>query len=64
MEAAWALLEELTRKEARGLAQPLLDSPEKRARLRAALLVRAVQSHFPLPLYLYPVSHCAGRGGN
>jgi len=38
-EAAWQLLEEFTQKEARGLAQPLLDSPDKRRRLRDALLV-------------------------
>lgn len=40
LDQAWALLEDLTRREARGLAQPLLDSPAKRERLREALLVR------------------------
>ena len=39
-EQAWQLLQDFTAKEARGLAQPLLDSSEKRRRLRDALLVR------------------------
>ncbi len=36
---AWQLLQEFSAKEARGLAQPLLNSPDKRRRLRDALLV-------------------------
>ena len=39
MEAAWALLEGFTQREARGLAAALVESPEARAQLREALLV-------------------------
>lgn len=38
-EEAWALLQDFTAKEARGLAQPLLNSRDSRRRLRDALLV-------------------------
>lgn len=38
-EAAWQLLLEFTAQEARGLAQPFLNSPANRRRLRDALLV-------------------------
>ncbi|KAL4444597.1 hypothetical protein ABPG77_002414 [Micractinium sp. CCAP 211/92] len=47
VEAAWALLEDFTQREARGLAQPLLDAPEKRRRLRDALLVAAAAPYAP-----------------
>ena len=40
VEDAWALLQEFSAKEARGLAQTFLDSRDKRQRLRDALLVR------------------------
>lgn len=40
VEEAWQLLTEFTAKEARGLAQPLLNSAGSRQRLRDALLVR------------------------
>jgi hypothetical protein len=40
VEDAWKLLTEFSAKEARGLSQPLLDSADKRRRLRDALLVR------------------------
>lgn len=41
VEAAWALLQDFTAKEARGLAQPFLNDRASRQRLRDALLVRA-----------------------
>eukprot|EP00887_Chlorella_sp_A99_P003136 scaffold9.g3136.t1 len=40
-QEAWALLEEFTKKEAAGLAQPLLATRQLRERLRDALLVAA-----------------------
>lgn len=43
--SAWSLLTELTQKELRGLAQPLLDSPAKRQQLRDALLIAASNSY-------------------
>lgn len=44
-EQAWQLLQEFTRLNARGLDQSMLDSHAKRARLRAATLVR-IQFHW------------------
>ena len=40
VDAAWELLQRFTARQAAGTAQPLLNSPAKRAALRAALLVR------------------------
>ena len=54
VEEAWRLLRELTRLDMRGRAQPLLDSPAKRRRLRDAVLVRA----FSFP----PLCDDTGRG--
>lgn len=47
VEAAWALLEDFTAKEARGLAQPFLNDRASRQRLRDALLVAAAAPHVP-----------------
>ena len=40
VEEAWQLLTDFPAKEARGLAQPLLNSADSRRQLRDALLVR------------------------
>ncbi|PRW60311.1 DUF1824 domain-containing [Chlorella sorokiniana] len=45
VEEAWQLLNDFTAKEARGLAQPLLNSADSRRRLRDALLVAASAPH-------------------
>jgi hypothetical protein len=47
VEQAWSLLTELTQRDVRGLAAPLLDSRAKRRLLRDAVLVAAASPHPP-----------------